>query len=135
MKKLAIFCILFSSLMLCHAQTTPAQTNPPVWPLHLATVSWTAAPTATGYILWRSTVSGGPYTPIIYIGSGTILSATDMNVVGGVTYYYVVTGFSNSTGVMGSFSNEMAGVIPADPTPFVPPPPIAAPATIKATVK
>lgn len=53
------------------------------------TVSWTAASGASSYNVKRSTVSGGPYTPIAT--SVTAVTYTDQAVTSGMTYYYVVS--------------------------------------------
>lgn len=52
------------------------------------TLYWTAPAGATNYIVKRSSVSGGPYTPI---ATNATLSYTDANVVNFQTYYYVVS--------------------------------------------
>jgi fibronectin type 3 domain-containing protein len=64
-------------------------------------LTWTAAPSATLYELWRSTVEGGPYT---YVGAATQTVFDDTTVAGSTTYYYVATALSggNSSG----YSNE-----------------------------
>ena len=61
-----------------------------------------------GYTIYRSTNSGGPYTAIAGLQSGT--SYTDGGVTNGTTYYYVVTA-SDTTGNESADSNE------ADATP------------------
>jgi DNA-binding beta-propeller fold protein YncE/fibronectin type 3 domain-containing protein len=53
------------------------------------TLNWTAAPTATGYNVKRTTTSGGPYSTIANNIAAT--SYVDTNVVGGTTYHYVVS--------------------------------------------
>ncbi|MES2657943.1 MAG: rhamnogalacturonan lyase B N-terminal domain-containing protein [Verrucomicrobiota bacterium] len=57
-------------------------------------VSWNAVGSATGYILQRAPVSGGPY---VTVASGIATSYTDTAVTNGTTYYYTVRG-SNSSG-------------------------------------
>lgn len=53
-----------------------------------ATLSWNPVSGATGYVVKRSTIGGGPYTPIVtnattgYVNSG---------LANGITYYFVVT--------------------------------------------
>ena len=54
-------------------------------------ISWNQSPSTDvqGYKVYRSQISGGPYTSI----SGTIpgLQFTDSSVLSGETYFYVVT--------------------------------------------
>jgi len=52
------------------------------------TLSWTAATSATSYIIKRATTSGGTYTTIASGVADT--SYVDTDVVNGTTYYYVV---------------------------------------------
>ena len=53
-------------------------------------LSWSASSGATGYNLWRSTSSGGPYTNLAAGGQVTSTAYTDSTVSNGTTYYYVV---------------------------------------------
>jgi|GEM_PF-534812 len=67
-----------------------------------------------GYNIYRSTVSGGPYTK----QNGTLLSSsayTDNNVTNGTTYYYVVTAVDTSTNESG-----YSGQVPATPVDLPP---------------
>jgi len=50
-------------------------------------LSWNASPAATGYVVKRTTISGGPYLPL---GTTAATRFTDTNVTGGFTYSYVV---------------------------------------------
>jgi len=52
------------------------------------TLRWSAVPNATSYRIKRSTTSGGPYSTIASV-AGT--NYNDTSVVGGTTYYYVVS--------------------------------------------
>jgi fibronectin type 3 domain-containing protein len=51
-------------------------------------LSWVASPAATGYLIRRSEVAGGPYGILASIGNTT--SYSDALVTNGITYYYVV---------------------------------------------
>ena len=81
---------------------------------HSATVSWSWAQgtgdAAVGYHVQRSATTGGPYTVIATVSPATVLSYVDNAVVGGQTYFYVVTAF-NSAGDS-PLSNEAKAIIP-----------------------
>lgn len=51
--------------------------------------AWNGVPGATGYLLLRSTVPGGPYTFAAHTAAG-VTTAVDAAVSGGTTYFYVV---------------------------------------------
>lgn len=57
-------------------------------------LTWTASAGATGYNVKRSRTNGGSYTTIA--GALTALTYTDTGVVGGTTYYYVVSALNAS---------------------------------------
>jgi hypothetical protein len=78
---------------------------------HSVTLTWTASTsTVVGYNVYRSTVSGGPYT---LITSSTVpgTTYTDNGVQAGVTYFYVVTAV-DSNGNESAFSNEASVMVP-----------------------
>jgi hypothetical protein len=52
-------------------------------------LGWNAASPSTGYNVYRSATSGGPYSSVAAGVTGT--SNTDPSVINGATYYYVVT--------------------------------------------
>jgi beta-galactosidase len=54
-------------------------------------VSWDIVPGATTYNLWRSTISGGPYSLVAGNMGAVDLGYTDTIVTNNVAYYYVVT--------------------------------------------
>jgi len=84
---------------------TGATTQP-----HNVTLSWKPASSgASGYNVYRSTVSGGPYTKInpVLNASSTFV---DNSVAGGKTYYYVTTGVSSSG--ESKYSNQAAATVP-----------------------
>lgn len=78
---------------------------------HYVDLSWTAsASTVAGYRIYRGGVSGGPYTLL----SNTLVSGTtfrDSTVLGGSTYFYVVTAV-DSTGAESGYSNQVTAAIP-----------------------
>ena len=79
---------------------------------HSVTLSWAASTSSVaGYDIYRSTVSGGPYTTLMNSGLVTGLSFTDTNVQAGTTYYYVVVAV-NSNGVESSDSNQASATVP-----------------------
>ena len=78
---------------------------------HSVTLTWTAsASPVTGYNVYRSTVSGGPYT---LMTSSPVAATTyvDSAVSAGITYYYVVTSV-NSSGVESAYSAEVSATVP-----------------------
>jgi len=80
---------------------------------HSVDVTW-AASTSTplqGYNVYRSTVSGGPYTKLSPTLSPTTLLYTDATPLSGKQYFYVVTAL-NTSGAESSASTEVAVTIP-----------------------
>ena len=80
---------------------------------HSVDVTW-AASTSTplqGYNVYRSTVSGGPYTKLSPTLSPTTLLFTDTTPLSGKQYFYVVTAL-NTSGAESSASFEVAVTIP-----------------------
>ncbi|HZU22091.1 MAG TPA: choice-of-anchor D domain-containing protein [Terriglobales bacterium] len=77
---------------------------------HSADLSWTASTSAnvTSYNVYRSSISGGPYS---LVGSVSSTTFADNTVAAGQTYFYVVTAVDN-TGAEGPFSTEVSGTIP-----------------------
>jgi endoglucanase len=64
-----------------------------------------------GYDVYRSEVSGGPYSKL----TATLVTGdtyTDPTVQGGLTYYYVVTSVT-SAGMQSAYSGESSATIPA----------------------
>jgi hypothetical protein len=78
---------------------------------HSVTLSWTASTsTVSGYNVYRSTVSGGPYTKL----NSTLVAVTtyaDTAVQSGQTYFYVVTAV-DSSGVESADSGEASAIVP-----------------------
>jgi Abnormal spindle-like microcephaly-assoc'd, ASPM-SPD-2-Hydin/Fibronectin type III domain len=78
---------------------------------HSVSLSWTASTsTVVGYNVYRSTVSGGPYT-LITSSNVPGTTYTDTGVQAGVTYFYVVTAV-DSNGNESAFSNEASVTVP-----------------------
>jgi hypothetical protein len=78
---------------------------------HSAALSWTASTSVVvGYNIYRGGTSGGPYT-IINSSPNASTTFTDLSVVSGQTYYYVVTAV-NSSNVESINSNQVQAVIP-----------------------
>jgi fibronectin type 3 domain-containing protein len=86
-------------------------------------LSWSAVSNATGYVVRRSTTSGGPYTDLV--PPPFTPAFTDTTVSNGTTYFYVVA--ATSTGHTGPNSTQVSA------TPSVAMAP-AAPSNLAATV-
>jgi fibronectin type 3 domain-containing protein len=78
---------------------------------HTVDLTWNASADATGYNIYRGTVSGGPYT-MINSSSDSTTAYTDSTVVSGTTYYYVATAV-NSESQESGYSNQATAVIPS----------------------
>lgn len=87
---------------------------------HSVTLTWSwvqgAGGAATGFIVQRGTVAGGPYTAVATITSPATLTYVDAssatNVLAeGQKYCYVVQATGNG-GTTSAFSNEACGTIP-----------------------
>jgi hypothetical protein len=79
---------------------------------HSVSLSWTASTsTVVGYNVYRSTISGGPYTLITTSSPTPGTTYTDNGVQAGVTYFYVVTAV-DSNGNESAFSNEASVTVP-----------------------
>jgi hypothetical protein len=102
--------------------------TPPTAPLNLQatpgnaqiSLSWTASAGATSYHVKRSTTNGSGYTQI---AAPTVANYTDISLINGTTYYYVVTALNtagesnNSTQAFATPANAVADVtITIDPT-------------------
>jgi hypothetical protein len=78
---------------------------------HTVSLSWSPSSSSgvVGYNLYRGTVPGGPYTQIVSRDSTSAYS--DNTVVGGQTYFYVVTSV-DGTGAESVYSNQAQAVVP-----------------------
>jgi hypothetical protein len=76
-----------------------------------ASLSWLPSTSVvSGYNVYRSRISGGPYhrlTPALDMGT----TYKDSGLLGGVTYYYVVTAV-DSQGVESGYSNQALATVP-----------------------
>jgi Abnormal spindle-like microcephaly-assoc'd, ASPM-SPD-2-Hydin/CARDB len=77
---------------------------------HTVTLTWSASTGASGYHIYRSTVSGGPYS-MLNPTLDAQTSYTDATVQSGATYFYVATSV-DSSGSESAYSNEASAVIP-----------------------
>lgn len=84
--------------------------------LHSGTLTWDAStdagsPGFQGYNVYRSETAGGETGPALNGGTPiTALTFTDLTVVAGHTYFYVVTALAN--GLESVHSTEVSGTIP-----------------------
>jgi len=78
-------------------------------------LSWTPSSFATGYIVKRSTISGGTYNIVGTTTAPTVTYADSSGLNNGTTYYYVVS----ATGAGGTSSDSLpVSAIPVGPMPF-----------------
>lgn len=78
-------------------------------------LSWTAVTGATGYVVQRATISGGPYTQV---GTPTSASFANTGLAPATTYYYVIR--STASSVSSGLSIEASALtLPAAPTSVV----------------
>ncbi len=77
---------------------------------HTVSLSWVrSTSTVSGYQVYSSQVSGGPYTKLT-ASAVSLPSFTDSSVQNGKTYYYVVTAV-DAQGAESSYSNQASAVI------------------------
>jgi GH25 family lysozyme M1 (1,4-beta-N-acetylmuramidase) len=78
-------------------------------------LSWTDnSSTESGFIVARSTVSGGPYTDVLTLGAN-VTSASNTGLSASTTYYYVVRAY-NATGSSANTAQASATTLAAVPT-------------------
>jgi len=83
---------------------------------YYVSLSWTASVTAgvSGYYVYRSSVSGGPYTKLNPTALVAGTSYEDFTVQLGTSYFYVVTAVDpNATPPESVYSNEVSTTIPS----------------------
>ncbi len=98
------------------ATATPVATVP-VAPLNLnaapgfnqIVLTWSPSTSATSYTLFRSSITGGPYTTV---ASTTATSATDSGLKASTTYYYIVQ--ANNSGGPSANSTEASATTLSD---------------------
>jgi hypothetical protein len=79
---------------------------------HLVNLSWTGSTSSvTGYNVYSSHVSGGPYVRLNSTPMATT-NYTDATVQPGQTYYYVTTAVASGGGTESGFSAEASALIP-----------------------
>ena len=95
-----------------NASVTIPVTGTGVAVAHTVVLQWQASTSSgvIGYNVYRSTVSGGPYTNIVTSPVPTA-SYTDSSVSSGTTYYYVVTAVA-SNGSESAYSSEVSITVP-----------------------
>ncbi len=78
---------------------------------HSVSLTWDASTSSNvaGYYVYRATSSGGPYTKLSSLLSGT--SYVDGNTQAGQTYYYTTTA-ADSSGDESAYSNQVTASIP-----------------------
>jgi hypothetical protein len=79
---------------------------------HSVLLSWTASTSNNiqGYKVYRSTVSGGPYS-LVTSSPVTTTSFTDSSVSSGAAYFYVTTAIDSNKNESG-YSNQATAIIP-----------------------
>ena len=85
-------CKLSSGANTVQSGPTPTPTPTPSV-AHSANVTWNASSSTDvqGYKVYRSQTSGGPYSSVSGTLTTSTLAFTDTSVLGGQTYFYVVT--------------------------------------------
>jgi hypothetical protein len=83
-------------------------TTPPA-PAHSAVLGWAAVAGASGYNVYRGTVSGGPYTKLT-ASPVAVPAYQDLAIVAGTTYYYATTAIVN--GVESGYSVQVPVTVP-----------------------
>ena len=118
MKKFAIITIILTAVLSQAQLTSKVQrkVNRDTPTQHQVALSWTQSttPGITSNNVYRGTTSGGPYA-LIYSSTTAITGYTDTTVVGGDTYYYVVTALIGSE--ESAYSNQYQANVPTAPAP------------------
>ena len=124
-KSLMVLCLCGALSTVCYAQSSmtggggitggSSTAGPPaaVSAGHSVTLTWTASTSTgvTGYNVFRSQTTGGPYTQVnTNLIGGT--SYVDSSVTAGQSYYYVVTAVGSGSS-QSSYSNETSASVPS----------------------
>lgn len=96
------------------APAAPASASATVVSANAINLTWAASATATGYIVQRSTNSGGPY--VVLASSVPSTNYTDFAVAGSTTYYYVIAA-ANSSGTSANSPEASATTLTPPPAP------------------
>jgi hypothetical protein len=82
-------------------------------PANAVDLNWnpSTSPDITGYNVYRSTISGGPYSKINTGGLVGSTTYSDTSVAAGTAYYYVTTSVNSSNQESG-YSNQALAVVP-----------------------
>ena len=74
-------------------------------------VSWTKVPSASGYVVYRSTKADSGFKSVKTITKGSTVSFTNSKLKNGTTYYYKVRAYKTVSGkkVYGEYTDVMAG--------------------------
>jgi hypothetical protein len=79
---------------------------------HSVDLTWSPSTSnVVGYLVYRGTVAGGPYTRLI-TAADPATTYSDSSVQSGTTYYYVVTAVDGN-GAESGFSNQATATVPA----------------------
>lgn len=101
--------VLACAGQMVNAAPRPASPAPQASSGHSIVLAWTysqGTDAATGFNVYRSLTTGGPYTKLVSTPlAATLLTYTDTTGVGNTKYFYVVTAV-DSTGVESLDSNE-----------------------------
>jgi hypothetical protein len=93
-------------------QTGPTPTPTPS-AAHSVDITWNTSPSTNvqGYKVYRSQISGGPYSSVSGTLATSTLAFTDGSVLGGQTYFYVLTSI-DVNGLESPPSVEVSATIP-----------------------
>jgi hypothetical protein len=118
-RRLILICLLVIMPVVSRAQTASGAGKvtgggsimAPAGSSHYVTLTWTASTTTgvTGYNVYRSQTTGGPYTKLTATAvTGT--TYTDSTVTAGTTYYYVATALVGSS--ESGYSTQASATVP-----------------------